>query len=71
MKINKNYTIKLEAYIPCSLVYKISAEDEKDALKKLDKQKPSSVIPHLQRKKNIKAMIYEFGSSIVKLVKNF
>lgn len=70
-KQKKYYTVKLEALVPCNLVYRVYAFDENEALLQIDKASPIEVKPMIGRKRNIKALIYEAGSLILKLQKIF
>jgi hypothetical protein len=67
----KTYSIKVEALVPCSLVYTIKAETPEDALKVLDKTPPTHIQPHTQRKKMNKAVVFEKGYSTIKLTKSY
>lgn len=70
-KQKKYYDIKLEANVPCLITYRIYADDEHDALTQIGKKAPTSVKPNISQKRDIKALIYEAGSSILKLTKTF
>lgn len=65
------YDVKVSALIPCELVYRIFAESPELALGQIDKQSPREMKPNLRRKKNIKATVYEAGSSLLKHTKAF
>lgn len=71
IKQKKNFDIKVEALVPTILTYRIYAEDEHDALKQIDKKHPISVKPNIAMKRTIKATVFEMGSLMVKLVRNF
>jgi|ERR1700722_11149863 len=67
----KHFDIKLECMVPCTVTYRILAMDEHDALIQMDKRPPTGVKPNLSKKKNIKATIYDSGSSIIRFMKSF
>lgn len=68
----KNYfDIKVEALCPCIITYRIYADDENDALNQIDKKAPISIKPNISQKRNIKATVYNSGSSLIKLIKNY
>ena len=67
----KYYTIKLEALVPTTLTFKVLAKDEKEALEKMQKELPISHKPNFMKRKNIKAIVYEFGNLLIKLTKNY
>ena len=70
-KEKKWFDIRLECMVPCTVQYRIFADDEQDALQQMDKKTPSSIKPNIFRKKNIKATIYDAGSSLIKYMKSF
>jgi len=70
-KEKKHFDIRLEAMAPVILTYRILADDEQDALLQMDKKTPTSIKPIILRKKNIKATVYDAGSSLIKFVKAF
>jgi hypothetical protein len=71
VKEKKWFDIRLECMVPCIVQYRVFADDEQDALQQMDKKTPSSVKPNILRKKNVKATIYDAGSSLIRYIKNF
>lgn len=67
----KYYDIKLECLVPCTVSYRILAEDENDALSQIDKKTPTAIKPNISKKRNIKATVYDAGSSIMRFMKSF
>lgn len=67
----KYYNIVVEALVPTTLTYRVYAENEEEALKLINKQLPTNVKPRVIQKKPLKATVYELGSLIVKLIKNY
>jgi len=70
-KEKKYYDIRLEALVPCTITYRIFADDEHDALAQMSKKSPSGVRPNVAKKRDIKAVVYDAGSSIVRFAKTF
>ena len=71
IKQKQYYDIKLEAMVPCTITYRILADDEHDALNQMNKKSPTGVKPNVIRKQDIKATVYNAGSNIIRLAKAF
>lgn len=71
--IIKQYSIKIEFLVPTTITYKVSAENEHEALKKIDKipASQSHIRYNLQRKIKLKAVVYQGGTSMVKFTKTY
>jgi hypothetical protein len=67
----KFFDVKLDALVPCTITYRVFAENENDALLNIDKQTPRNVKPDIRRKRNIKATVYDSGTNNVKITKAF
>lgn len=67
----KYYDIRLEALVPCTITYRILADDEHDALAQMNKRPPTGVRPNIPQKRDIKATVYDAGSSIIRFAKSF
>jgi hypothetical protein len=69
---NKSYyDVKVEFLIPTTITYRVSATNEHEALKEVEKisaQKKSQQ-QHLNRKIKLKATVYNPSSSMIKLSK--
>lgn len=73
--VNKYYTVKLDVKTPVTLTFKVLAESPEEALKLIT----SGVMPvpvaspkiHLSKMQKLKAMVYDAGTSILRLTKNF
>lgn len=71
-KEKKWYDVKLEVLMPATVVYRVLAENEESALDEIKVSTiPTSVKYQLLKKKNIKATIYDAGSSMIRYIKNF
>ena len=66
----KNYTVKVEALVPMTLIFQVSALDEEEAIKKTYKQAPNNIQQKLTKRKNLKAVVYDRNTINIKLVKN-
>jgi hypothetical protein len=67
----KYYDIKLECMVPCLVSYRVLAEDENDAIAQIEKRAPTGIKPNISKKRNIKATVYDAGSSIIRFAKSF
>ncbi len=67
----KQYSIQIDYLVPTTITYKITAENEQEALKQIDKAPLSNnnVKHNLQRKIKLKAKVFQAGTSMVKLTK--
>jgi hypothetical protein len=70
-KQKKYYDVKVEALTTTHITYRILADDENDALEQIKKKTPTSIRPIVSLKNIIKASVYESGSSILRLIKNY
>lgn len=74
-KILKPFQIKLEALVPTTITYTINAADEHEAIKELERNatlRPISMPQQqLHRKIRLKATVYQGGTSMIKLSKNY
>jgi hypothetical protein len=64
------YDVKIAANVPATLTFRVNAKSPEEALQKTKTMSPNSVQYKLPARKNIKATIYQAGTSLVKLVKN-
>jgi hypothetical protein len=70
-KEKKYFEVKAEIIVPAIITYRVLAEDEEDALEQIKKIPPNGFKPNLSLKKMIKAIVYNSGSTMIKLVKHF
>lgn len=71
IKQKKHYDVFLEAMVPCTIKYRVLADDEHDAIIQMKNRAPESVKPQVVKKRDIKAIVYDSGSSIIRLAKVF
>lgn len=64
------FDIKIETTLPATLLYRVSAVTPEEALDKARKSAPQNVKYRLSGKRDIKGMVYEMGSSMIKFVQN-
>jgi hypothetical protein len=69
--VKKYFTVKIETLTPCTITYRIYAENEEDAITMTKRATPTSVRPNISLKRLLKATVYDAGTSVVKLVKSF
>ena len=69
----KIYTIRVEYLVPTTITYQVSALDEKEALREIDKISARKVSSHqnLVRKIKLKAVVYKAHSSTMMLSKTY
>lgn len=67
----KYYDIRLEALVPCTLTYRVFAYDEHSALEEIARKTPANVKPNVSLKRDIKATVYDAGTSIIRFAKSF
>lgn len=66
----KQYTVKVECFVPATLIFQITAMNEEDAIKETYKRAPNQIQQKVQKRRNIKATVYDRGTINVKMVKN-
>lgn len=71
MPDKKYYDVKLEALVPCTITYRVFADNEQDAVTQINKKDPISVRPNIRHKRDIKAVVYDAGSSLIRFAKTF
>lgn len=64
------YDVKVEALLPATLVYRILAEDARQAAEMIKNKQPSAVKYRLHGKKDIKLVVYDAGCTMIKFMKN-
>jgi len=69
-KKKKWFDIKIEAMIPATLTYRIFAEDEHEAMKLIKNKQPDNVKYRLLGRKELKIMVFDSGSNLMRFVKN-
>lgn len=64
------YDIKVDALLPATLIYRVLAENPLQAVELIKGQTPTGVKHKLIGRKELKLMVYDAGSSIIKLILN-
>lgn len=67
--IKQYYDVKVETWLPATVVYRVLAEDEEEAVKLIKNSSPINVKYKLIGKKDIKLTVYQAGTTLIKLVK--
>lgn len=69
------YLVEVEAMIPTILKYRVLAEDPEEAFKIVKESNSNPLLappkPLLQRMRKISAKIYNYGTYMLRLTKNF
>lgn len=64
------YDVKIECMLPATITYRVLAETPDKAAEMIKGLSPTSVKHKLIGRKEIKLMVYDAGSSFMKLVRN-
>lgn len=64
------YDVKVECMLPATLTYRVLAEDANQAAGMIKNQSPVSVRHRLIGRKEIKLLVYEAGTTMIKFMKN-
>jgi hypothetical protein len=64
------YEVKLEAMVPAIITYVILAETPEEAIKLIKKHSPNNISYKLNNKKDIKYMVYNAGTVLLRFIKN-
>jgi len=64
------YDVKIECMVPAVMTYRITAKNPEEALTKTKSARPTNIQYKHGGKRDKKAMVYDAGLSIVRLVKN-
>lgn len=67
----KYWDIKLEVMLPATISYRVFAETPEKAIEMLVNATPNGVKHFLTKKKNIKAVVYDAGTTLIKLTKKY
>lgn len=67
----KYYEVRIDATVPCTLMYRVLAKSPEEAVEKIAKLYPTSIKHNIKKKRNIKATVYILGQSVIKFIKNF
>lgn len=72
MEKNKKelYEVKLEAMVPAVITYVILADSPEEAIKLIKKHAPNNISYKLNNKKDIKYMVYNAGTVLLRFIKN-
>jgi hypothetical protein len=70
-KEKKYFEVRVTALLPATLTYRILAESAEQAAEMVKRVSPNSVKHSLIGKKDLKLMVYDAGSVILRFLKNF
>lgn len=65
----KYYDVKVEVTLPATLTYRILAETPEQALDLIKNQSPVQVKHKLAGRKELKATVFDAGSSMIRFIK--
>lgn len=64
------YDVRVECMLPATLHYKVLAETPEHASELIRGQMPHSIKPKLVGRREMKLIVYDSGSTLIKLIKN-
>lgn len=68
----KPYTVKVETITPVELIYRVWAETPEQAIELLKNgQLTAPPKPNISKRKNIKATVYKYGTTIIEFIKKY
>lgn len=67
----KQYDVKVEVLLPATLTYRVLAENPEQAIELTKTSQPIAVKHQLAKKRNLKAIVLDAGSTMIRLTKNF
>jgi hypothetical protein len=67
--ILKYFDVRVECMIPCTLTYRILAEDPEQAASLIKGKSPNSVQHKLIGRRELMLKVYDSGSSMIRLIK--
>jgi len=67
----KSFDVVVECLVPSKITFKVLAEDENEAIDKVNSYSPHKFIPNISKRKNIKATVYDSGTINIKASRNF
>ena len=71
VKQMKYFDIKVETVCPTMITYRVYAETEVEALELIKTTAPISIKPDINKRKQLKAKVYDSGGSIIRYTKSY
>lgn len=68
--IKKYFDVRVECTLPATLTYRVLAEDAQQAIEMIKNMQPTAVRHRLIGRREIKIMVYDAGSSMIRFIKN-
>lgn len=68
--IKKYFDVKVECMLPATLTYRVLAEDASQAADSIKNTSPNGVKYRLTGRKELKLMVYDAGSSMIRHIRN-
>lgn len=68
--VKKHFDVKIECTLPATVVYRVLAENEEEAIRLTKTAHPISVRHRLIGMRKLKATVYDAYSTLIRLVKN-
>jgi len=67
----KLYDVKVEVLLPATLTYRVLADNPEQAIELTKTMQPTGVRHQLARKRSLKAIVLDAGSTMIRLTKTF
>lgn len=67
--IKQYYDVKVECLLPATLIYKVLAETPQQAADMIKNMQPTGVKHKLIGRKELKLVVYNIGSNIIKFIR--
>lgn len=67
----KYYDVKLEVNLPATIHYRILASSPDEAVQMISRSVPTSVKYSLPRRRDLKAIVYDAGTTLIRFTKIF
>ena len=68
--VKKYYDVKVEVMLPATLTYRVLAEDADEAARLIKTTVPTGIKHRLIGRRELKLMVYDAGSTILRLLRN-
>lgn len=68
--IKQYFEVRMEVMLPATLTYRVYAETPEEAIELIKHKAPNTVKPRINGKKDLKIMVYNAGTSLIRLIKN-
>ncbi len=68
--IKKHYDVRVSTMLPATLIYRVYSESPEQAIDLIKGQNPISISHKLAGRKDLKLMVYDAGTVMLRFIKN-